>query len=449
MGVNPPVEHRAWREARDQVLASVRSGGGLILVLGLPGTGKSLLLRELADMLRNAGYDVLLQLRGDIPIEAAETANGGSEQPRPRVVLIDEADRITGAALERLGHLGARSFVLAGLAGSEGRLDRLPSPATIVRLAPLPPDEIGAFVAARLARTDRLTLTLTEQAASRLAAHSGGMPRVADMLIGAAAFLAAAEGATRVEAWHIDRAAALRDGDDTLPAAPPAQVQAGDAQHRKAGLDVQTSTPSFKRTLTHRQVAILCAAVGIVTLYGWLSLQPSGYVQQSQLAPARPSEMPTELPGPERTAAAGDGRSGVTALVPPVRPTMSPIAPASPAAAIIPQSDGTGLSDAQMLPVGAPAHVIIFYVLGDAGAEVRAVDLVHELRSKGMSVGDPVAVPRRAGRPGVRYFFAEDRETANTVLEQAGLPAGDMVAGGIRPGFLPRPGMIEVTVPPS
>jgi hypothetical protein len=93
--------------------------------------------------------------------------------------------------------------------------------------------------------------------------------------------------------------------------------------------------------------------------------------------------------------------------------------------------------------------VAIYHAQGDANAEARAASLARTLRGAGMVVDDPVAFPRGMRSPGVRYFFAEDRDTASAVLGWAGLPLGSIRTSTARLGPLSRPGTIEVTVPPG
>lgn len=104
---------------------------------------------------------------------------------------------------------------------------------------------------------------------------------------------------------------------------------------------------------------------------------------------------------------------------------------------------------ARGLPAGAPIQVVIYHPRDDARAAARAAGLARALREAGMAVDDPLAAPQRGGKPGVRYFFAEDRDAATAVLERAGLAVERVLAGDARPGVLPRPGTIEVTLPPG
>ena len=103
------VAHRGWREARDAVLQAVAAGPRLILLLGGPGSGKSLLLRTRAARLGDE-FEVLLLERGDRRLLAGAPAGG-----RRRVVLIDQAWRLNEAALSGLARLGDCAVVLTGL----------------------------------------------------------------------------------------------------------------------------------------------------------------------------------------------------------------------------------------------------------------------------------------------------------------------------------------------
>lgn len=487
-----PVLHHAWIKARDQALAAVRAGDDLILVLGPPGTGKTLLLRDLAHILGSGGYDVLFQPRGDIPIEAAKAVAGSRKPPLPRVILVDEADRMTVAALARLRQFGAASLVCAGLNGPAHDLGHLP--ATVVRLAPLAPDEVGVFAAVRLTRAGRQAPPLDDQAISRLAERSGGVPRVLTMLVDAAAFLAAMDGAARICASHVDQAAEMR-GDDAAPGAPPAKAEPdGALQPRVAQADQEISflarqaakrSPSQGRAAavytgqvaamqasmvpnvpvawaqpedriqpeaaasgqaasalagqaTRRPTywsrgAALCTAAGVVVLCGWLALRPDLPAREVQPVPGKPTASAI-LPG-------GAGQDTSARGEPGAPPVLSGSQAARPAEEAAPSP--------AKLPIGAPAHVVIYYARNDAGAEARAADLARTLRAAGIVVDEPVAVPRGARAPGVRYFFAEDRGTAGEILGWAGLTPDSMRPGAARSGTLPRPGAVEVTVPPS
>lgn len=470
------------------LLSSAAGGliGGAANALG--GT-----VSAVARLLGNGGYDVLFQLRGDITVEADDVAADSPKQSLPWVVLVDEADRMTEAVLKRLEQLGAASLVCAGLDGTSSGFGC--RPATVVHLAPLAPDEVGAFAAARLARAGRPATPLGDEAIQRLAERSGGVPRVLVMLADAAAFLAALDGAAHIEASHIDQAAAMRGNDEVRNASPPEaepngtmQLQAAEevweasplarqAVRRSPGqahtaplliertaamqagmvpnalpvrtvekntvhLETTEDEPTVpvlveqatKRGFTWGRGAALSAASGIAALCGWLALQPVLPVKQGQPVPEQPATVAVLFGN------AGQGTSSNK------RPDTTPVLPDPPGA--VWQAE-EGSSSVTRLPAGVPGHVIVYYARNDAVAEAKAIDLARMLRVAGMVVDDPVAISRQTRIPGVRYFFAEDRDTAGEVLGWAGLSFGDLRAGAVRPGALPRPGMIEVTLPPS
>lgn len=410
------VAHRSWREAHDRVLAAVRAGRGLVLLSGSAGTGKTLLLQELARTLRVAGFDALLQLRGDIPIDPEQAEAGCAGGAGLRVILVDEAHRLDEAALRQLGRLGAGSLVLAGLAGPAGWGGALPPGAVPVGLVPLGRDEVGAFVAARLAQAGQHADRISGQAVARLAERSGGVPRVLDMLVSAALFLS--EGG-RIEAAHVDEAYALRGGSVELDAPVPPRQQ--DASAPPPVESAAAGAPARYRA------AALGAVAGVAAVCGWLALRPGDSARQVPPVLAERSPVPNGLSESGPAGLAGAERPG-------------------PA---VPEPAGAALEAAvqavELLPAGAPARVVLLYARGDAGAASRAAGLALALRKAGLSVDDPVAVTGR-GKPGVHYFFAEDRMTAGAVLQLAKLPGASLPASAAGWSPPPRPGTIEVVV---
>lgn len=453
------VAHRGWTEARGRVLSAVLAGPGLVLVLGAPGTGKSLLLQDIARALRAEGADVVLQPRGDLPVAPVPRREG-----RRLVVLIDEADRMDDAALEGLARLGRCAVVLAGVRDpGNGQADGSPAAAAVVRLSALPPGEVGAFVAARLAQSGLGAEALSGEAVARLAERSGGMPRVLNMLVAAALLLAGTEPSSRVEAAHVDQAAALRDGDLDEQEGPAAGIAPGIVPCRLAepppaaggALPAPAEGAGPRRRLLVA-ACLVCgvAAVAVGGLAAWHGGQARHEAPVMASAPLAPVPLPSVAPAPQpgtpsaaRPAAALAQAETVAPPAPklpvPRDPVPREITPeAAPAPAARPP-------EPEALPPSAPAHVMVRYARESADAAARAASLALALRAAGLAVDAVAPVPRRDAKPGARYFFAEDQGAAASVLKAAGLPGSGSLAAPTGLNAAPRPGLIEVTVPPG
>ncbi|MBY0338807.1 MAG: AAA family ATPase, partial [Acetobacteraceae bacterium] len=187
------VAHPGWVQARTALLDAMRQGRIAVLI-GPPGVGKTLLLREVARQLRAEGQAPGFAERGDTaPTDAA-------------LPLVDEAEALPDEALQALLARGGPA-VLAALPGFLRRLDALATPAVIVPLTPMTAAETRRFVAA-IAPPG----LFGEDAVAALAVLSQGLPRLAATLGRAAAFQARLEGAGPVTARHVTEAEAMRAG---------------------------------------------------------------------------------------------------------------------------------------------------------------------------------------------------------------------------------------------
>ncbi len=195
----PLVEHAAWREARDRILAMTASGPGTIALLGAAGTGKTWLLRELAPALREFGQEVTLVRQGDLPFEV-----------RPQsAVLVDEASRMSQMRLAELGDQNIGLLVLAGLPNLGFRLKLCERQPAIVRLRPLEADELRSFACEWLARFNDGPVSVSESAVERVVARSAGVPRLAAQILATALAIAAGCGQRSVEGGDVDEVADL------------------------------------------------------------------------------------------------------------------------------------------------------------------------------------------------------------------------------------------------
>ncbi len=127
--------HGAWLDALRDVSVGIRSGHVVVLV-GLPGVGKTSLLQALFALLEQAGRPVGFLAPGQMPAPGA-------------VLLADDAHRLGEAALQAvLDHPAA--CVLAGEPALAMLTAGLPRRVTAVTLHPLPPEAAAGFVAALL-----------------------------------------------------------------------------------------------------------------------------------------------------------------------------------------------------------------------------------------------------------------------------------------------------------
>ena len=481
-----PIEHAQWRAAREMVVAATRTVPSLVLVLGAAGTGKTMLMRDLARVLASAGAEVLLQSRGDLPVEPARHENpgaGGSDARR--IVLIDEADHMDAAALERLAALGPCAVVLAGLAGPVGAHGADCANA-VITLTPLHPAEVVTFVSGRLAQSGLPEDLFDETAVACLAARSGNVPRVLTALINAAVFIARGEDADRVTARHVGLAAGFREDEGLPPAAPaeaapqppagaaipPAEstVAEPDRAWAAANDEYHQSLARERRLWTWRGSAA-CAVAAACVAGGWFWFEHASRPQVDYPAiaaalraagptaahdeaaaglpanpppagPATPPAMVTAIPAPEVVIAAPEPETAARADPQPASSVTAEAAAAVPAPPVPPQPPA-----AHELPRRAPVRVAVRYAGGDASAAARAGTLAQSLHEAGFMVDSQAVAVRASAGPVVRYFFGEDSDAAGSVLRAAGLPGPTILAKAAPRGTLPAPGTVELFVP--
>lgn len=300
--------HASWQRAQEQALAALR-GGKSIAVLGLPGTGKTLLLQYLAHCLSTESVPFAVQRH---PVMDGAGATD--------MLLIDEADSLPLADLQEL--CGQASvFALAGLPEFTHSLDKLPRSVVPITLAPLSSEEIARFLVSRLRESGRPATIFDPEAVIALATHSAGLMRLVVMLAGSALFLAEQEGAGQVTRRHVQEAAALRiDTDDSIDdALAPDPVQSLDP---RPALPRPTSRPSNRR-YGAAMAMVACALAGIGL---WATVPRSAptpalatvSLQQTMVQREPPSEAKLVRPTPP----------AVPIVLPPMRPSPDIQAPA-------------------------------------------------------------------------------------------------------------------------
>ena len=191
--------HPAWERALQACLASLAEGERIVLC-GVPGTGKTLLLLTLRRHLRAEGRPVAL-LRYGAPI---------AEAGRGEILLVDEADRLSDEQLRQLC-LSAAPLLLAGLPELRERVRRCVGLVGGVALEPLLATDVPRLLALRLSRSRRTNIRFAPDAERALMRHSGGLFRLVVILAGAALFVAEMHGASVVTAADVREAASMRE----------------------------------------------------------------------------------------------------------------------------------------------------------------------------------------------------------------------------------------------
>ncbi|MCW8086723.1 hypothetical protein [Sabulicella glaciei] len=382
-GSDAAVPHAGWRRARAAVLGALRPGQP-VLLLGQPGAGKTLLLREVERALREEGRPAQLH-------EHALTA----EPDAPGTVrLLDEADGLDDAALRELGEGGP--VVLAALPGFAARLEALGLPSSVVPLPPLSPDDVGEFVAARLEAVGEPPDLFEPEAIESLALHARGLPRLVATLAQGAMFIARMGGAARVGPHHVESADAMRSGgpapvpsepepapppepppppapepEAPLPGPPPPEPVAAPVLRREvaspeavppfvvADAPLAASRPSPRRTRSRRRVWPWLLLLPLLLLAALVALgwELSGRPLPSFGAgpPARPAPAREAAPAPDAPVPAAQAPIASEPVAPaPVAPPPLAPDPATPVPAARPPAASAPVAPAPAAPPSAP-----------------------------------------------------------------------------------------------
>lgn len=187
----------SWQRARDQSCSALLAGEMCVVVTGLPGTGKTLLVDTVARALRSTGWTTVT-LAARLPSNAEFATLKGSA-----AILIDDADRLSATELRTLNRLRQCSVLLAGAVGLE---KRCPADSRVT-LTPLPLDEVATYVRLWLERADLDPDLITEAAVAHLTDVSAGIPQALSMLLVDSLKAAQADGSEQIEEHHIDNAA--------------------------------------------------------------------------------------------------------------------------------------------------------------------------------------------------------------------------------------------------
>jgi hypothetical protein len=426
----PNAPHPDWDAALAAAAASVRTAD-LVLIVGGPGTGKSLLLARLSAMLATEGLSVAhLRHAGD------------GAPPEADILLVDEADKRSAKALAELS-VGRASCVLAGLPPLQDAVRTAGGEPVVIALGPLGADDVGGFVRASAQDGAGRRLDVADDAVVAFAAASRGVPRDLHILTGLAGFGAGLEGGGRIEARHVRAAAAMRlgaeeaDGGGTaavlgdLDAAPapsspdPAPPSAPSSASRRSG----RRAPAAASPLAIAALAIAAAAsFAIFRPASPPAEAPAAAPETTELAPA-----PVPAPAPETTELAS-----APPVEPVERPARSSAPPATPSAA-------APVASPAMPPLAAP-RILVTYPSDDPAGPRGAQEAAARLARLGWDVAPPRArTPPSSAGGGVAFYFAEDAAFAAAVAEALG--GGARQASGSARSAQRSPGTVEVALP--
>lgn len=221
------------REGLARMLFGLTQLGGLVLITGEIGCGKTQLSQTLTGMLNGNGFRVVqvpnpprtaAALLGALLVaaggEPAATAARSSARLREMleaavaddgvrtVLAVDEAQRLDARAIDELRMLSnpgagpATPAVLLGQPELSARVARIPQVAqrVVVRyhMRPMGPDEVDAYVQHRVAVAGGGRRLFTARATRAVHEDTGGVPRLVNLLCANALFVGAARGETEV-----------------------------------------------------------------------------------------------------------------------------------------------------------------------------------------------------------------------------------------------------------
>ena len=231
------LRHRGFEEARKRLLFTVELES-IALLLSEPGCGKSLLLGEVADELRQQGFsihylahttlgpfglvNVLSRKVGLVPRRSrGETALALTEKlltdDTRHLLVLDEAHKLPDNSLEdvrllTIGDFDRKSPFVLLLAGQSNLDDRLAEPThhaldqritTVARLLPLSAEETNQYLLTRLAAAGADRPVFEDGAVNTLFDATGGVPRRINNLATATLVVAAARNRRLVSAQDV------------------------------------------------------------------------------------------------------------------------------------------------------------------------------------------------------------------------------------------------------
>jgi type II secretory pathway predicted ATPase ExeA len=289
------VETDLTAEVFRRLLAALQGGAPLSVLTGPPGIGKTVLLRRVSAEAERLGRRTVVE---SLPLALEEFRERLPDAKLGcRVAVgLDEAQALSRDFLEALDPLLAVRpdvrILLVGQPALEARLAELTVKSAAVResvrcrLVPLAPAEVRSYMECRWRTARNAPHPFAPEAVQRIAAASGGVPQMINLMSSLALRLAETRGLDRISVEIVDEA--TRD----LPSREP---------HHRVRRGARPGAPPASRTMRAAMVAAVVIPPLLVS--AGVLLRPASFGPK-QPSPAAPTVRNLPAPAEPRLVAA-------------------------------------------------------------------------------------------------------------------------------------------------